>query len=378
MRTFRQRGYFTRKGRDRLNHVLAESAELYNAELKCWRRQFEESGRSDSLFERMKAFTATRNASAFWQNLSVYVGRGVLCRADRAKQNHYRRVKNGEKPGFPRYKSRNRFRTIELDQAEPAMIKPDRNGYRVMIKGLPVIRLRTKRKLPATEGLKSIRITFKGRRVSVSLVYKVEIKPLPRNASRVGLDMGVISRITTSDGQRIERRSPDRAEIARKQRRMSACKRGSRRFRDRRRILANAHSRAKIRNVGQCHQITTNLVHCHGFIALEDLAVRKMSRSGGARKTGLNRSIYEQSWRRIREQLVYKAESAGRKLVFVDPRNTSQLCSGCGARVKKSLEQRTHRCDCGLVLDRDHNAAINILNRALGGGILPPAVGETA
>ncbi|MDE2862493.1 MAG: transposase, partial [Chloroflexota bacterium] len=124
--------------------------------------------------------------------------------------------------------------------------------------------------------------------------------------------------------------------------------------------------------------ITTNLVRRHGFIALEDLSVRQMIKSGGARKAGLNRSINEQSWRRIRDQLVYKAASAGRKLAFVDPRDTSQLCSDCGARAKKSLKERMHSCGCGLVLDRDHNAAINILKKALGGGTIPPAVGETA
>lgn len=379
MRTFRQRGYLaSRNACDRLNDVLTECAELYNSELETWRKQCKETGRSDSLFERMKAFTVTRNSDNFWKGVSVMVGRGVLCRADRAKKSYYRRLETGDKPGYPRFKTHNRYRTIQLEQADPAMIKPDCSGYRMTIKGLPVIRLRTKRVLPPSEGLKSIRITFRGRRVGVSLIYEVEMEPLPHNSSRVGLDMGVLARITTSDGEKIGRRISDREEIVRKQRGMSACKKGSRRFRKRRRILANAHDRSKVKDRGRCHEITTELVRRHGFIALEDLDKRKMTRSGGVRKRGLNRSILEQTWGRIVSQLLYKAAWAGRELAFVNPRDTPRSSVRGGVKVKKSLQERMHRCGCGLVLDRDHNAAINILNKALGGGTIPPAVGETA
>ena len=239
-RTYQHRGHVTRRGCDRLNLVLSGCAELYNAELEHWRTSYKQTGESDSLFDRMKAFTVARNQDPFWQGLSVFVGRGVLARADRARKAFYRRVKDGEKPGYPRFKPHHRYRTIQLEQTTPAMVKPDRRGYAVRVKGLPVVRIRTRRELPPSEDLKSIRITFRGRRVSVSLVYAVDLEPLPHNPARVGLDMGVISRITASDGEKIERRSVDREDIARKQRRLSVCRKGSRRFRQRRRILANA------------------------------------------------------------------------------------------------------------------------------------------
>ena len=370
-RTYQQRGRVSRRGCDRLNLVLAGCAELYNAELEHWRDSYKKTGKSGSLFDRMKAFTITRNTDEFWNSLSVRIGRGVLARADRAKQAFYRRVQDGEQPGYPRFKPQHRYRTIQIEQADPGMVKPDRRGYAVRVKGLPVIRIRTRRELPPSENLKSIRITFKGRRVSVSLVYAVDLEPLPHNPARVGLDMGVLSRITTSDGEKIERRRVERDEIKRKQRRLSACRKGSRRFRQRRRILANAYDRARVRDRNQCHRITTELVRRYGLIAVEKLDKQKMTRSGGARKKALNRSIMEQSWGRIVSQLIYKAESAGRKLVFVDPRNTSQRCSDCGATVKKGLSVRRHVCACGLDLDRDHNAAINILQKALAGGVFP-------
>ena len=377
-RTYQHRGHVSRRGCDHLNLVLSGCAELYNAELEHWRDSYKKTGKSESLFDRMKAFTITRNADEFWNSLSVRIGRGVLARADRAKQAFYRRVKDGDKPGYPRFKPQHRYRTIQLEQVNPGMVKPDRRGYAVRVKGLPVIRIRTRRELPPSEDLKAIRITFRGRRVSVSLVYAVEVDPLPFSAARVGLDMGVLTRITTSEGEKIERRRVDRDEIARKQRRLSACKKGSRRFRQRRRILANAHDRARIRDRNECHRITTNFVRRYGLIAVEKLDKKKMTRSGGARKRALNRSIMEQTWGRIVSQLIYKAESAGRELLFVDPRNTSQRCSGCGATVKKGLSVRRHVCECGLDLDRDHNAAINILQKARAGGTLPAAVPETA
>ncbi|MDE2936480.1 MAG: transposase [Chloroflexota bacterium] len=378
LRTYQERGYLSRRGCQRLNHVLAQCTDLYNTELQLWRDQYKESGKSDSLYERMKAFTKTRNSDPFWESVSFNVGRGVLIRMEEARKAFYRRCKSGEKPGYPRFKPYPRYRTVQIEQPTPVMVRPDLHGYVVRIKGLPVVRLRTNRKLPRAEDLKTIRITLRGRRPSVCLTYAVGIEPLPKNNSRVGLDMGVLSRITTSDGESIERRSLDREDIARKQRRLSACKKGSIRFRRKRRILANAHDRARIRDRNRCHEITTDLVRRFGFIALEELDKKKMTRSGGARKRGLNRSIMEQSWGRITQQLIYKAESAGRQLVFVDPRNTSQRCSSCGAMVKKGLDDRRHLCGCGLDLDRDHNAALNILAKALAGGALPAAAGEAA
>ncbi len=377
-RTYQQRGYLSRRGCQRLNQVLAECTDLYNAELQLWRQQYKETGKSDSLFERMKAFTVTRNSDPFWGSVSVDVGRGVLIRMEEARKAFYRRCQAGEEPGFPRFKPYHRYRTVQIEQPTPAMVRLDSLGYAVRIKGLPVVRLRTKRSLPPAANLKTIRVTFRGRRPSVCLTYAVELEPLPKSSSGVGLDMGVLSRITTSEGEKIERRRPDREDIARKQRRLSACEKGSNRFRRRRRVLANAHDRARVRDRNRCHEITTDLVRRYGFIALEDLEKRQMTRSDGARKRGLNRAILEQTWGRITQQLIYKAESAGRELVFVDPRYTSQRCSSCGAMVKKGLEERRHVCGCGLDLDRDHNAALNILYKALAGGVLPAAAGEAA
>jgi putative transposase len=108
------------------------------------------------------------------------------------------------------------------------------------------------------------------------------------------------------------------------------------------------------------------LVHDHSFLAVEDLQVKEMSMGGGKRKRGLNRSMADAALGNFLKLLTSKAEEAGCEIVRVNPRGTTQECSWCGQTVPKTLYDRVHSCpDCGLTLDRDHNAAINIFKRGL-------------
>ena len=378
--SFACRGYARHAGIGRLNLVLAQCADLYNEELEVWRDTYEATGKSPSAYSRQKALTRRRKSDPVWEQLSVQIARGVLQRADRAKRAFYRRCKAGESPGYPRFKPRHRYRTLETAEATPAMVNARKRGYAVCIKGLPTIRIHPSRELPPSDQLASVRLTFRGRRLQVSLTYAVEKAPLPLSDRMVGLDMGVTQRITDSTGHVTERRDvdADRAEIERKARRLSACHKGSRRWRQRRRILANAHDRIETRRRNEDHRITTELIRTNGLIAVEALNVKAMTTRGGMRKRGLNRAISEQSWGRVHQQLTYKAAWAGRRLIPVNPQYTSQRCSDCGVVVKKPLAQRWHSCACGAEYDRDHNAARNILALALAGGPLPAADLESA
>jgi putative transposase len=116
-------------------------------------------------------------------------------------------------------------------------------------------------------------------------------------------------------------------------------------------------------------------VNTYGMMVFEELQPANMSKrpkpkqaedgaylpNGAAAKGGLNKSILDAGWGQFQQFCVYKAERAGRKVLFVDPRYTSQICSGCGAIKKKTLDERWHSCACGAELDRDHNSAITIL-----------------
>ena len=169
------------------------------------------------------------------------------------------------------------------------------------------------------------------------------------------------------------------------QRRLSGCKRGGHRWKQRRAVLANHQHRERVRNRNECHRITTELVRRFGLIAVEDLSIKNMTASAKGtienpgknvrQKAGLNRNISEQTWGLIRHQLAcqqprtgHKAEWAGREMVLVDPRFTSQRCSGCGAVAAGNRHRKRYDCaECGMTEDADVNAARNILHSALAG-----------
>ena len=261
------------------------------------------------------------------------------------------------------------------------MLKSCGNYYTIRIKGLPEIRLRKGLALP--EGTpKALSVTLRGRRLFVNLTYAVDLATLPGSEGAVGIDMGVSDRLALSNGERVERRRKPNKHLARMQRRLSGCKKGGHRWHKRKSVLANHQHLERIRNRNECHRITTNLARRFGLIAVEDLNISNMTRSaagtlenpgtGVARKAGLNRSITEQSWGMIRTQIAYKAEWAGRELAVIDPKFTSQRCSGCGVVSAEHRQRKRYDCaECGMTEDADINAARNILHKALAGRRAP-------
>ena len=178
-------------------------------------------------------------------------------------------------------------------------------------------------------------------------------------------------RVTLNTGETIAPEPEDQKAIRRAQRAVARCKRGSRGRHKRVGTLARLRRRHQVWSRNACHRLTTELVRRFGTIALEALQVGNMTRSARGTpeqpgrnvraKAGLNRSILGQTWGRIREQLLYKAAWAGRRVVEVDPRFTSQDCSTCGERREKPDAGEHWRCrSCGAEHDRDVNAAINI------------------
>ena len=387
--TYQHRAYMSRAGYERLAEVMRQSARLYNAALEEWRWAYR-AGVSVSLYSQYRELTVIRADDEFWGGISLQVARGVLRRADRARQAFYRRVKAGETPGYPRFKSSRRWHTVELANVTPSMVKNRDRYCAIRIKGLPEIRLRKGLALPE-DVPKALTITLRGRRLFVNLTYEVEQAALPKPDAAVGIDMGVTDRLALSTGETVSRRNKPNAKLRRAHRRLSGCRKGSHRWRKRRAVLANQQHRERVRNRNECHRITTDLVRRFGLIAVEDLAIRNMTRSAKGtidnpginvrQKSGLNRSITEQTWGMIRNQIAYKAEWAGREMVLVDPRFTSQRCSSCGVVAAKNRKSKQYQCaTCGMTEDADVNAALNILHKALAGRREPcnriPAAGH--
>ncbi len=361
-RAYQERVYLSAAGYGRIREVVGACRWLYNRSLEQRRNTYRACGKGMSKFAQMKHLTVLRSTQQWWGELDLQVARGVLVRADRAFQAFFRRIRNGETPGYPRFQGAGRFQCLELAEARTGMVK----GNNIRIKGLPRMRIRPNRELPDSQQLKSLRFVMRGRHLWADMVYAEEVTPLPRNDHVVGIDSGVNERITLSSGDRIAKRVINRDKERVLQRAISRRKKGSAGRGKAVAAFAREKRRNQVRNRNECHVVTTELVRRYGTIVMEDLRISGMTRSGGARKKGLNREILTQTWGMIRSQLAYKAEWAGRKLIEVNPAYTSRTCAECGAVNPKAKVYRVFECGkCGHTDDRDVNAARNIMARGV-------------
>ena len=350
-----------------LERLCAAQRELYNAALEeridCYRK----TGKPRTYIDQCKALTVCRRELPEMGALPANLQRWTLKRMDDAFQGFFRRVKtrNG-KAGFPRFRGQGRWEAFGF--AEFSGIQFD--GRRLRFAGMPGgLKLHVHRPLPDGSDIRSCVFRRDGRGWRVSLQIAVAQEPKRSVASAVGVDLGLKVFAFCSDNMVIPNpRIAQRAEkeLRRRQRALARCKRASNRRLKVRVQVASLHRKiADTRNTW-LHQKSAELVKRVDLIAVEDLKVSNM-----VRHPTLARSISDASWSRFVSMLDYKAAKAGGHLIRVDPRNTSQKCSGCDELVPKLLAVRTHACPtCGLKIDQDHNASLNILRAGIGAGAL--------
>ena len=350
--------------------------QLYNAALQervdAWQKQ----KISISKLDQNKSLTQIRSFDESFSSLPVSMSRWSIARVDEAMKGFFGRVKRGQKAGFPRFKARSRWRSFGFDEFKGIRLLGNKLVFASFKSGLKV---RMHRPIPEGTEIKSCVFTRHSRHwwVSMSVDVPVEAVHLHPDAE-VGLDLGVSRLVTTSDGEFIENarpRSKRERDLRIAQRALARCKRGSMRRRKLRERMARLQRAVYDARTTHLHQVSSGLTKRYGFIGLEKLQTKNMTRSarGSAaepgtnvrQKAGLNREMLDASFARLVDFITYKAERAGGTVVKVDPRGTSQECSSCGSAVPKTLAERIHRCACGTVLDRDVNAALNILHRAL-------------
>ena len=375
-RTYQFRVYASRSGYARFEEVLSLTRKLYNAALEH-RKGAYRCGKRVTFLDQSREFTLVGDDDGEYKSLSRRISIGALWRLEQAYQSFFRRAMQGEKPGFPRFKSASRWRTLAPRGVE-AWVKHGENGKAyIAIKGLPHLKLRGSSPLLPKGKLVAVKLTKRGRRIIANLSYEVEMPQWEKTGAMVGLDVGITNRVTTSDGEHLEGVKVNRRKAIGYQRAMARRRVGSVRFRSARALMAREEERVRIRNRNAVHLETTRLIRRYDLVAVEDLKIKGMVRSARgttekpgknvAQKTGLNRRIQEQTWGMIRSQLAYKAEWAGKHLVAVNPEFTSQACSRCGIVDKDSRKsQSVFRCrTCGYEAHADVNAAVNILTRAL-------------
>ena len=279
---------------------------------------------------------------------------------DRAFQAFFRRVQAGEDPGYPRFKSYKRWHSMGFKQYGNGF-KVD--GRRLKVSGVGRIKVRWHR--PYQGEIKTCRIIRKAGRWYVSLMCEVpDPVPLPKTGCVIGIDMGINALITTSEGEQIHNPRWYReaqAELRRKQRKLQRAQKGSNQHKKKHLDVQREHQHIKNQRKDFLDKLVYELIQTYDVIVIEDLKIKNM-----VKNRHLSKSILDAGWGYFKQRLLDKAADAGREVLLVDPAYTSKTCSSCGALFEGlTLAHRWVECQCGLSLDRDHNAAINILNKSV-------------
>lgn len=350
--------------RAELHRWREQCCELYNAALEQRRDTWRKQRKSISYAGQCRDLTSLRKEPEF-KSVPAWVQRSPLRRVDLAFAAFYRRCKAGQTPGYPRFKSRARYSSFDLG-SNPVKIdcadRPRGSGYIHVPK---MGRLRFKEHQPLRGDVRRVSLHYDRTkdRWSVRIVCYIGEAPEKRAVSRVtGIDLGLKEFAVLSGGEAIAnprhfKRGAD--SLARAQRVLARKQRGSNSRLRARRAVGRAHARIANQRLDFHRKLAKALCERFDLIAHEALNVRGLSRGI------LSKSVHDVGWSSFLATLHSKAEEAGVHVVAVDTRHTTQTCSQCGQLVPKGLGDRMHTCDCGLVLDRDHNAAINILARGL-------------
>ena len=349
---------FTNANQEReLSQTLETHRRLYNSVLDGKRLCWETAGVDWNFYEQSRWFTVQRGLNPYCARLNVGSARQTLRKLDKAYQAFFRRG------GFPRFKSADRFNSFAFDRTVGWKIV----NRKLRIQHVGTIRVRWHRDLPTDGKIKTATIKREAGKWFVCFAVELPDPEPTHNTREVGIDVGLKAFVTTSDGEQLgDSRSLENAlpELRRRQRALSRCRRGSRRRTAVKRRVTKLYAKVRNTRLDLHHKVARSLVDRYGVIVAESLRVKNMLRN-----RRLSRRISDAGWSQVIRILCSKAESAGCTVILVDPKNTSQQCSNCGEMVRKSLAVRVHRCSCGCVLDRDVNAAINILARAAPAGV---------
>lgn len=364
IRTFRYPLHPTSAQEVVLTSWLSSCCMLYNGALEERREAWRKQQVSITYYVQQKELTELRTTYPEWTIVPVWVARSALVRLDRAMKSFFRRVKQGQTPGFPRFRSCDRYDTFDLG-SNPARV----DGEYVRLPKIGLVKLHKYREMRGEVRHVSVSRTVRGWSISFVCDLGAAPKKIPVSNS-VGVDVGLEAFATLSNGERIInpkffRTSED--TLARRQASLARKKRGSNGRLAAKRLVARIHERVRNQRLDFARKLAVALFDRFDLIVHEDLTISCMAHGN------LAKSIYDASWGVFLRCLALKAEEAGRHVIAVDPRGTSQTCPVCGTVAAKPLEQREHRCACGFVAHRDHAAALCVLGRGLRLGLLTEA-----
>lgn len=361
LKTYKYRIYPNKEQTEKLIWTIDICRQMYNCVLLDRIQEYENTKKGLSRFSQQVILKNDKVKIKYLKRIHSQVLQDVLLRVDRAYQNFFRRAKSGGNPGYPRFKNENRYDSITF---------PQQPGFRLIGKKLHIskigdINIKLHRDLPSTPKACVIKREI-GNWYACFPVDFVPTKLDNKPTMSIGIDVGIKSFAVLSNGdifQNPKFLKTSEKRLAKKQRQLSNKKKGSRNKNKSRIVVSKLHCKIKNQRKDFQHKLSRYLINKYGFIAIENLNVKGMGKNHK-----LAKSISDAGWGQFLSFLSYKAEEAGTTLEEVNPKNTSIVCSLCGERVPKTLAVRVHKCpNCGIEIDRDYNAAINILSKSTAG-----------
>lgn len=359
-KNYEYRLYPTKKQITLLEQWLDECRWLYNKLLEQRKLAYELEKKTLKMYDQINGYGMLKQERESLNLVHSQVLQNVAVRIDLAFKAFFRRIKAGEKPGYPRFRGKYRYDSFTFPQV-PSGCSID--GNHLKLSKIGKVKIKQHRKLEGVPKTCTIKRSSTGKWYAVFSCEVEQSAPLPKAKSEVGIDVGLESFAYLSDDTRIENPKffrQDEKEVAKAQRKLSKEAKGTPARARRRKPVARIHERIQWRRKNFAHQEARKIVNQHGVICVEDLNVNRMLHNHC-----LAKSISDAAWSLFFQLIQSKAEEAGRIVVKVNPAYTSQTCHQCGHRQKKNLSERWHKCECcGFECHRDLNAALNI--KALG------------
>lgn len=355
IKSYKFRIYPSKTQKHRLGKTLELCRELYNAALQERRSAWSLNRISLKYYDQANQLAEIKRTNPEYCEIHSQILQNVLKRVERSFENFFSRLKSAaRRPGFPRFQGKTRYNSFTYPQSGFSLA-----GGKLKLSKIGKVKIKLHRTVMGRIKTLTIFRDACGKWFA-SFTVEAEKEILTPTGKSVGIDCGINFFVTLSDGTKIQNQKfflKEEKLLAKTHRRLSELGKGTKEYAKKRRILAHIHARIKNRRNDFAHQESRILVNKFDRIFYEDLNI-----AGMMQNHRLAKSIADVAWRQLIEFTIYKAENAGKSCQTVNPRNTSQQCSGCGKIVKKDLSERMHLCPhCGLEICRDLNAALNIL-----------------
>lgn len=352
-----------------LNSLLEEHRELYNSTLECKKILYEEFDQQLSCFDAIKSVLPEFKKSEKLKLANYSSAQQTIRRLDKAFNKFFHGIRNGENVGYPRFKGKNQFSTIEFGKyGDGCKIKKDQ----LYIQRIGLIKCLWFSKI---ENIRTLSITKRNDSFYVNFIIEEESPKINPTNNKIGVDFGVKTFITTSNGDKYE--SPKYLKkslkrVGKAHRKISKTELKSKDREKAKKILNKVQTKISNQRKDFNHKLSRKIINENDIIVIEDININQLKQKNSIqnkdqkiKKENINRTYDDMAWGQFTQFLKYKAENAGKILIKVPAYNTTKECHVCGKLINKTLNERVHKCSCGCIEDRDINAAKVILRRGL-------------